>query len=75
MRFSAGITDSDAATCDRLALANNTPSAISAASATIRLRNAASTIGGMAPMPSKDLILSTKARVSAKGLPTVIPSR
>src|SRR5271166_1661262 len=52
-----------------------TPSAISAASATIPLRNAASTIGGKAPMPSKDLSFSTKARVSAKGLPGETPSR
>ena len=60
---------------DREAFANTTPSAISAASATMRLRKAARMIGGNAPMPSTDFSLATKARMSASGLPGVTPIR
>ena len=51
-RFAAGTTDSESAIWERLALAKISPSAISAESATMRLRNAAETIGGSVPIPS-----------------------
>src|SRR5262249_12965512 len=65
----AGSIPSEALIWERLALAKTKPSAISAASATIRLRNAAKMIGGSGQTPSWDLKLATKARMSASGLP------
>lgn len=64
--FAVGTTDSESVICDRLALANRTPWAISADSATIRLRKAASTIGGSAPTLSNDCNFSTKACVGQR---------
>ena len=61
--------------CERAALANTTPCEISPASATIFCRSAAMMIGGNSPTPSTARSLSTKARVSPSGLPTVTPMR
>src|SRR5258708_37649480 len=74
-RFAAGTTDNDSAICERLALAKISPSAISAASATIRLRNAANMIGGNPPTASYDFKRLTKIRMSPNGLPGVTPKR
>ena len=52
LRLGDGTAASDCGMCERLAFAKMTPSAISAASATIFLRRAARTIGGNAPIPS-----------------------
>ncbi len=51
-RLSAGNANSDCGMCERLPLAKISPSAISPASATMRFRSAASTIGGSEPSPS-----------------------
>jgi hypothetical protein len=75
LRRGCGTAASDCGMCDRLAFANTTPSAISAASATIFLRSAARMIGGNAPILSNDLTFSTKARISESGLPGVTPRR
>ena len=48
-RFASGRWRSDSVMCERAALAHTAPSAISPASATIRLRSVASVIGGSAP--------------------------
>ena len=67
LRFAAGSAASDAAMCERAALANTTPCEISPASATIFWRSAAMMIGGNSPTPSTARSLSTKrARVAER---------
>ena len=73
-RFSAGSCASDSSLCDRAPFAQTMPSAISPASATMRLRRVASTIGGSSPARGAPRSSSTKRRMSASGLPTRTPS-
>jgi len=74
-RFSSGKTDSDSGMCERLPLAKMSPSAMSPASATMRLRKAASTMGGKPPSASYERNRATKSRISASGLPATTPMR
>src|SRR6266851_8083006 len=69
LRFAVGRAPSDSAICARLPLAKTRPSAISAESAIIRLRNVARMTGGSEPYSVCDLNFSTKARMSPSGLP------
>src|SRR6516164_10036153 len=62
LRFAAGRVPSDSVIFARLPLAKTRPSAISAESAIIRLRNVARMTGGSGPYSVCDLNLSTKAR-------------
>jgi hypothetical protein len=60
---------SDSIICARLPSAKTRPSAISAEIATLRLRNAARTIGGSGRYSVCDLYFATKVRMSPNGLP------
>jgi hypothetical protein len=75
LRFAAGSAASDWPMCDSDALANTTPWASSPDSATMRLRSAATMMGGRGPNASSARNFSMKARVSASGLPGVTPIR
>ena len=70
------MSDKECPIRERDALAHTAPSAISVESDTILSRSVASVIGGRPPICSPGFrMASTYSRVSASGLPTLMPSR